>query len=451
MKIIRYLFVMRDRVSRGAYIAWGLGLMPVKYAGEATIYWCASGRLLDPIQFLSPFLSTRYPDASLLPDWFLPLALLWSLPFIWIGVGLSLRRAVDARLSPWLALIFFVPILNFVLMAMLAAVPSRPSVESVRARHRADLDRLASPLVISFALALLGTGLAWFSVSSLKLYATSLFVGSPLVLGLVQSYALNWRAPRTLRATFGYVGLTIALIHLMMLIFALEGAICLAMSLPISGSMAIIGAFFGAWIAPRDRARPVAPVALLIALPALAWAEAQTARPHTDMVLSVVEINVSPERVWPNVVKFSDLPPSDDWLFKLGVAHPLRARIEGVGVGAIRHCEFSTGAFVEPITVWEEPNRLAFDVRFQPPPMKELSFYDRVDAPHLDGFFRSVRGEFRLIRTASGGTRLEGRTWYEMDMQPGWYWQMYGRWFIHRIHGRVLEHVKALSENSATY
>jgi hypothetical protein len=46
-------------------------------------------------------------------------------------------------------------------------------------------------------------------------------------------------------------------------------------------------------------------------------------------------------------------PPG--WLYAAGVAYPLRARIHGEGVGAVRHCEFTTGAFVEPITAWEPP------------------------------------------------------------------------------------------------
>ena len=58
------------------------------------------------------------------------------------------------------------------------------------------------------------------------------------------------------------------------------------------------------------------------------------------------------------------------------MACPISAEIEGKGVGAVRHCIFTTGAFVEPITVWDEPNTLAFDVTEQPPPMKELSPYD---------------------------------------------------------------------------
>ena len=84
-------------------------------------------------------------------------------------------------------------------------------------------------------------------------------------------------------------------------------------------------------------------------------------------------VNAPPEKVWNHVVTFSELPPAEDWLFSLGIACPTCVTIEGTGVGAIRHCNFTTGAFVEPITAWDEPNRLAFDVISQPPPMKELS------------------------------------------------------------------------------
>jgi hypothetical protein len=54
--------------------------------------------------------------------------------------------------------------------------------------------------------------------------------------------------------------------------------------------------------------------------------------------------------------------------------------------GAVRHCNFTTGSFVEPITVWDEPRLLKFEVVEQPAPMKELSFWD-IDAPHLHDYF----------------------------------------------------------------
>ena len=100
--------------------------------------------------------------------------------------------------------------------------------------------------------------------------------------------------------------------------------------------------------------------------------------------------------VWNNVIAFPDLPADRAWYFP-GALRVLNGRIVGQGVGAIRHCEFTTGAFVEPITAWEEPRLLAFDVAEQPAPMFELSPYRNVHPPHLDGFLRSTRGEFRLI------------------------------------------------------
>ncbi|MDP6740772.1 MAG: hypothetical protein QF404_12260, partial [Planctomycetota bacterium] len=159
-----------------------------------------------------------------------------------------------------------------------------------------------------------------------------------------------------------------------------------------------------------------------------------------------IEIDAPPQVVWENVVSFSELPPPDGWLLSTGIAYPLRARIEGQGVGAVRYCEFTTGPFVEPITHWDPPWRLSFDVQEQPDPMQEWSFYAHVNAPHLDESFHSVRGEFRLAALPHGRTRLEGSTWYVVDMGPAHYWKLWGDGIVHRIHERVLRHIKNLSE-----
>jgi hypothetical protein len=78
--------------------------------------------------------------------------------------------------------------------------------------------------------------------------------------------------------------------------------------------------------------------------------------------------------------------------------------------------------------------------------MKELSPYDDVHAPHVSGYLRSRRGEFRLVPLPNGGTRLEGTTFFTLAVFPGWYWSQYADAIIHRIHMRVLRHIKALSE-----
>ena len=168
--------------------------------------------------------------------------------------------------------------------------------------------------------------------------------------------------------------------------------------------------------------------------------------PGGRVVMTAIEIDAPAEAVWEHVTSFSDITAPPRWYFRTGLAYPLRARLEGSGAGAVRHCEFTTGAFVEPITVWDAPRRLAFDVIAQPPPLQEWSPYTRIYAPHLDGFFRTSRGEFRLVALDGGRTRLEGRTWYTLDMQPAMYWSAIADTILHAIHGRVLEHIKSEAE-----
>ena len=159
-----------------------------------------------------------------------------------------------------------------------------------------------------------------------------------------------------------------------------------------------------------------------------------------------VSIEAPAATVWHNVVSFSALAPPTEALFRLGIAYPRRARIEGTGPGAIRRCEFSTGTFVEPITRWEAPRRLSFDITAQPVPLRELSPYGRIEPPHLVGYFRARRGEFRLADLPGGRTLLTGSTWYELDIEPRAYWAVYAHAIVSAIHRRVLGHIKRLSE-----
>jgi len=170
--------------------------------------------------------------------------------------------------------------------------------------------------------------------------------------------------------------------------------------------------------------------------------------PTYEVVPSVV-IDAPPEVVWRHVVSFRELPPPHEPLFRLGVAYPMRARIQGQGVGAVRRCEFSTGAFVEPITAWDAPRRLTFDVRDEPPPMRELSPWPVVHATHLDGYFRAVKGEFRLVPLPGGRTRLEGSTWYTLAIHPQGYWTLWANALVETIHHRVLVHIRRLAEDEA--
>src|SRR2546427_3869952 len=63
-------------------------------------------------------------------------------------------------------------------------------------------------------------------------------------------------------------------------------------------------------------------------------------------VRSVGEFAAPPAVVWRHVVAFPALPPATEWVFRVGVAAPLAARIRGSGVGALRFCDFTTEVVV---------------------------------------------------------------------------------------------------------
>ena len=235
---------------------------------------------------------------------------------------------------------------------------------------------------------------------------------------------------------------------LFLILFAMEGAVCLAMALPLVAPLGLLGGLLGYGLAATILAQSKYMLggALLLTVPVLAlWEKSQSAEPTVHVTESSVIVDAPRSQVWKTVIAFPEITSPPEWYFRYGVASPLRARIEGQGVGAVRHCEFTTGSFVEPITTWEEPYRLAFDVTDQPEPLVEMTPYKHIHPPHLQGTFLSVRGEFELIELAENQTRLIGRTWYTIDMGPQIYWKQWTNFIIHRIHMRVLTHIQEVA------
>jgi hypothetical protein len=272
---------------------------------------------------------------------------------------------------------------------------------------------------------------------------------TPFVLGFVAARLHVAGAKRTLADCVTVALAANALAVVLLVAVALEGAICIVMALPLALPVAALGAYV-AYLGQRDRwaeAPERAVAALVIAVPLLMGIEAGADRepPSREVTTSVV-IDAPPEAVWRHVIAFPPLPKPRSAPFRLGIAYPTSATLTGRGVGAVRRCRFTTGDFVEPITVWDPPRRLAFSVRSQPAPMKELSPWGEVHAPHLDNFLRSRRGQFRLVALPGGRTRLEGTTWYENRMWPARYWLAWSDEVIGGIHEQVLSHVERLAE-----
>jgi hypothetical protein len=273
----------------------------------------------------------------------------------------------------------------------------------------------------------------------------------PFFLGCLAAYLFGYRQSRQRAGALLVASLACLIAASALLVFAYEGLVCLLMAAPLAIPLALAGGYLG-WALAELRhtasasEAPALSMTVLLSLGLLLEGRGTLVEPVRE-VLTAVEIGAPPETVWEHVVEFPPLSDPEELLFRAGIAWPASATIEGTGAGAIRRCVFSTGAFVEPISVWDAPHVLRFDVTENPPPLSELNPFGHVDAPHLHGTFQAVEGEFRLIHLPGGRTRLEGRTWYRNAMTPRWYWGAWSDAVVHRIHARVLDHVRALSES----
>ena len=257
MRLLRFWFSFQDPVPPRTYFRHGVGLMALKYAGDVTLVFLATGRWWTPLDYLRSvvFLLSRRFDGA--PRWLVPALAAWALPFVWIGVTLTLRRVLDAGASVWMTLLYFVPYVNYLLMLALSFfMPTEPVSERAAAELRPGDRTLPQALLamsagLALALVMLGV-----SVLAAGVYGASLFLGTPFLLGVVTAFLFNRRHPGNFRDTLQVVIMTLALATGVVFLLGQEGAVCLVMAFPLTLVLAAMGALLGHRFA---QAQPGAP------------------------------------------------------------------------------------------------------------------------------------------------------------------------------------------------
>lgn len=300
---------------------------------------------------------------------------------------------------------------------------------------------------------LFGWFFAYLATNIFRYYAFGLFIWLPFVMGVSSTILFGYDNLTTKSECLKISFLTLLIFCIGLLAFAFEGVICIAMAAPIGILTTWLGFLVGWQINIKRQSKnvPTTMTILILSIPTLLSFEYVTKSTDEPIkpIITTIEINASPETVWKNVIEFPQLKEPTEFIFRTGIAYPINAKIKGQGVGAVRYCNFSTGSFVEPITVWDEPHILKFDVVDQPEPMKELSFYD-LHPNHLHGYFVSKHGQFKLTALSNGHTLLEGTTWYYNKIRPTEYWTLWSDFIVHKIHERVLRHIKTQCETVTT-
>jgi uncharacterized membrane protein YhaH (DUF805 family) len=449
------------RIDRSTYATVGVAAFALKFLVDWAVVTRAFGRQWSLLNYWRPFGAiSGLHELSIADRFFAGTMLVVAAPFIWLGLSMTVKRLRDAGQPTWLAVLFFVPVnLLFFVLLSLQATSEKSVVEEgtpwpgpnaldrwiPRSRAGSALLSIGVTAVLGLAFVFLGTRVA--------AYGWGLFVGLPFCLGLFAVLTHSYHEPRAYAECLAVAVIPVAMLAGLLLVIALEGLICIMMAAPLASGLALLGGSLGYVIQAAHWGRRHAPAVLsmvVLLTPGFYGIEHFT-RPQAGVfeVKSSLEIAAPPEKVWQKVVAFSEISPPKESLFRAGVAYPIRAEIVGHGPGAVRHCVFSTGPFVEPITVWDQPRLLRFSVTANPAPMNELSPYGHIEPRHLHGYFESHQGQFQLTALPGGRTRVEGTTWYSHSMWPETYWHWWSDYIIHRIHMRVLDHIRAETEGKS--
>jgi uncharacterized membrane protein YhaH (DUF805 family) len=454
------LWNWRGTISRGRYAAVGIGALVVKFLVDWSVALGMFHRAWTPWSYLlfPSRIQTVPMTASAgggIDAVFAVTMLAIAVPFIWLGVTLTVQRLRDAGQPLWLVVLFFVPIVNTLFFLLLCVVEAHPRAEVAQAAPWPEtraLDswipqsKLGAGLVAILATAVLGLVLTAVSTQALKTYGAGLFVALPFCLGLFSVLVYSYHGPRSYFSCLTVSLVPVAVVGALLLVVAMEGLICILMAAPFAAGLSALGGALGYAIQAgywRARQAPAMLSIVLLFAPTFSGMERVAhLQPQTFVVKSAIEVHAGPEKVWKEVVSFGQIAPPTEMVFRAGIAYPIRAEMIGTGAGAVRHCVFSTGQFVEPIEVWDAPRLLRFGVSENPPPMREITPYASIEPAHLHGYFVSHQGQFLLTALPGGGTRLEGTTWYSHTIWPESYWHLWSDYIVHRIHMRVLQHIK---------
>lgn len=283
-------------------------------------------------------------------------------------------------------------------------------------------------------------------------YGYTLFMVLPIMAGFASGLLVNAGREWNGRDSFIGVTSTSLVVVVGLLLMKVEGMVCLLMAAALLWGLSLLGLALAWLLRSVSKNKPGRRNLLMLAIGIIPLCSAVETRfapvPSLIEQTTVIEIDAPPAKVWKYVPGFPEITAQPAWLYRAGVAYPLRSEVIGSGVGAKRSCVLSTGVMDETVTVWEPGRRLEFDVLTVPPAMKEAAAHGELETPHLNGYFVPQHGRFVLVELPGGRTRLEGTSWYHHRIWPEWYWTPVNRHVVRGIHERVLEHIKTLAEAS---
>jgi hypothetical protein len=310
-----------------------------------------------------------------------------------------------------------------------------------------------------FLLALLLAGISFFFLDD---YFQPSFAGLgaliviPAALGGLLAYIVDVNSRTGMMGCFVWPTLALLALCGVAALFLREGAICIAMVLPIWIPAAITGFAVSLWNSKHkakngNDGNQLNSFGWLL-LPMLAVTLDQTHPPEWQnrIVSREILVNASPEQIWPLLVNIPDIAPSEGtWNVTqnlLGVPRPFDAKQVQQDGQVVRKARWGGGIRFDERIEQIVPGRL-IQWRFAFPDDSIQRHVDRHVSP--DGAILKIRtGRYDVIPVSPTQTRIRLTTEYSMRTRLTIYLQWWGERLLGDVEANVLAIVKDRAEGA---
>ncbi len=256
-------------------------------------------------------------------------------------------------------------------------------------------------------------------------YGYTFFILFPLFLG----FSIGTLFSKGLQILYLTAGIVIGSSAL--LVFGIEGFVCVLMLLPIFIFTVWLGYFISKKIGIKVNKDPerlaISILPLVILLVAGKIEKVIDLEPEKVEIETRQVLDYDPEILFQKVKSMEKLDAKKSILMKLGLPTPIRCELESDTIGSLRHCIFKNGEIVTQITKYESGVILEMEVVDYT--LTGRHWFEFIDASYA---FESNGENTRITRTSS----------YKSILRPRWYWEPLERYGIDKEHEFVLNSLK---------
>src|SRR5215469_1700905 len=261
----------QGKAKRSTYAAVGIGAFATKFLFDWLLVTQLFHRRWNLLSYWRPFGAISGIHGLGVEDRvFAGTMLFLAVPFVWLGLAMTVKRLRDAGQPSWLCGLFFVPLVNLLFFLTLSVLPSAATspYESTPWPGPHFLDRwiprskAGSALASIAATTLFGLLFAWIGTRTAASYGWGLFLGLPFCLGLFAVLTYSYHGPRRTDECIAVALLPVAILSGVLLLVAIEGLICILMAAPLALTMSLLGGYLGTVIQAAYWGRRNAPAVL---------------------------------------------------------------------------------------------------------------------------------------------------------------------------------------------